>query len=53
MVLCQLNSWAALATEKADAKGIFNALKRAVESIGLEWEELLRNWWPLVLMGHQ
>ena len=31
-----------MATEKADAKGILNALKRAVESIGLEWEELLK-----------
>ena len=37
-----------MATEKADAKGIFNALKRAVESIGLEWEELLKK---LVALG--
>ena len=37
-----------MATEKADAKGILNALKRAVESIGLEWEELLKK---LVALG--
>ena len=37
-----------MATEKADAKGILNALKRAVESICLEWEELLNK---LVVFG--
>ena len=37
-----------MATEKTDAKGIFNALKHAVESIGLEWEELLKK---LVALG--
>ena len=37
-----------MATEKADATGILNALKHAVESIGLEWEEFLKE---LVALG--
>lgn len=41
-----------MSTEKADTKGILNAIEHAVKVTGLKWDELLRKLLLKVPMGH-